>query len=182
MIRFDYAGMRDNPGRRIISTIFGPRLRLSVGALGCSIAVVAAAWFFETDRLTRLDIEAATLHAQLREAAMVDARMQRLQDVLARLRAADAEIDAARRHAVASTNLVARIGNDLPARTWLTSFSVAPDGTVAIDGRSGRLAEIGTTLTALPGGRRTTTQLLSISASGRSRRVLDFTLSSKELR
>ena len=76
-----------------------------------------------------------------------------------------------------TTNAIARIGNDLPPQTWLTAIGATPAGDWTIGGRSTRVSEIGTMLRrvqALDAGAAAT--LVSIAATGRSGRILDFVI------
>jgi hypothetical protein len=93
------------------------------------------------------------------------------------LRALHAGVAAARREALAATNTIARIGNDLPPQTWLTGVGSTPNGTWTIDGRSTRVGEIGTMLRRVQRiDDGATARLVSIAATGRTGRVLDFVI------
>jgi hypothetical protein len=96
---------------------------------------------------------------------------------IARMRTIQAAVGAARRDVLIATNTIARIGNDLPPATWLTSVGSTPAGAWTIGGRSTRVDEIGTMLRRVQGiDKRATVRLVSIAATGRSGRVLDFVI------
>jgi hypothetical protein len=93
------------------------------------------------------------------------------------MRAIRAAVSAARRDVLVATNTIARIGNDLPPATWLTSLGSTPSGAWTIGGRSTRVDEIGTMLRRVQGiDQHATVRLMSIAATGRSHRVLDFVI------
>jgi hypothetical protein len=153
------------------------RLRLPAAFAGAAVLIVLATWSLETRRLAVLDGDLRRLQQQVRAAAFDDARAARLVAEVVRLRATATRVAGARRDVLVTTNAIARIGNELPPQTWLTDVGATPAGDWTIGGRSTRVAEIGTMLRrvqALDAGASAT--LVSIAATGRSGRILDFVI------
>lgn len=152
-------------------------LRLPAALTAAAALIVLATWSFETQRLALLDGDLNRLRQQVGAAARDDARAQRANAEVARLRATAERVAAARRDVLLTTNAVAQIGNQLPPQTWLTGVGATPAGDWTIGGRSTRVDEIGTMLRrvqALDAGASAT--LVSIAATGRSGRILDFVI------
>jgi hypothetical protein len=157
------------------------RLRLPAALVLAAVFIVLATWSFETRRVALLDDDLHRLQQQERAAAVDDARAERLIAEVARLRAAAERVAAARHDVLAATNAIARIGNELPPQTWLTAVGATPAGDWTIGGRSTRVDEIGTMLRrvqALDAGASAT--LVSVAATGRSGRILDFVIGWKQ--
>ncbi len=178
MIRFNYHQSRYERLLGATPTALATgRLRVPLAAIGAALFAVTAAWWVQTQRVAALDAELAVLHVRVHAAGADDRRAQRLTAEVTRLRALSAGIAAARREALAATNTIARIGNDLPPQTWLTALGSTPAGAWTIGGRSTRVAEIGTLLRRIQsldaGG---TAHLISIAATGRSGHILDFAI------
>jgi Tfp pilus assembly protein PilN len=153
------------------------RVRLPVAVVGAALLIVAAAWSIDAHRLGVLDGELTALQLRAHAAEADDARAQRLMTAVARLRAIDERIALARRDVFMATNTIARIGNGLPPQTWLTSLGSTPAGDWTIGGRSTRVDEIGTMLRRVQGlDRNASARLVSIAATGRAGRVLDFVI------
>jgi hypothetical protein len=153
------------------------QLRLPIAALGAALLAVTAGWSLETQRIAALDTELAGLQLRVQATAAGDARAQRLTAEVARLRAIQDGIAAARRDVLQTTNTIAQIGNELPPQTWLTGVGATPTGSWTIGGRSTRVDEIGTMLRRVQGiDRSATARLVSIAATGRSGRILDFVI------
>lgn len=152
-------------------------IRLALAAIAASLTFVTAGWSFELGRLAKLDDELRVVRLQAREAGTVERRSQRAQTRLQQLRALGDGVMLARREALVASNAVARIGNALPPNTWLTNLQAASAGTWTIAGRTTRVAEVGATLRALQRlDGNAVARLVSVSATGRSGRVLDFVI------
>jgi hypothetical protein len=159
------------------TSVLSARLRSPLAMIGAALLIVATAWSIDTHRLAALDGELTDLHARTLAAEAGATRANRLANAVARLRAIDERISVARRDAITATNAVARIGNDLPPQTWLTNLASTPSGEWTIGGRSTRVDEIGTMLRRVQNiDRNATARLVSIAATGRSGRILDFVI------
>ena len=178
MIRFNY---HQSAYERVFgetpTALLTGRLRVPLAAIGAALLTVAATWSVQSHRVSALDDELAALHLRVQAANADSLRAQRLTADVSRLRALCAGIAVARREALAATNTIARIGNDLPPQTWLTAVGSTPAGAWTIGGRSTRVAEIGTMLRRVQnlddGG---TARLVSIAATGRNGHILDFVI------
>lgn len=178
MIRFNY----DRPPyERFLAglplTALAAQLRVPMASLGAALLVVAATWSFETHRIAALDGELSRLDLRVQALAADEVRAKHLTAAVARLRAIQGGIATARRDVLETTNTIALIGNELPAQTWLTGVGSTPAGDWTIGGRSTHVDEIGTMLRRVQGiDRSATTHLVSISATGRAGRILDFVI------
>jgi hypothetical protein len=176
--RFDYVPARFEPLRAAFGAGRRPAgIRLAAGVVGASLIFVTAMWSFEEHRLTQLADELNALQTQARFARIAMHRARRLRTTLLRLRDIDTTIALARQEAIATTNVVSRIGNSLPSGTWLTGVQAATTGGWTIAGRSKQIADVGATLGAiehLDGG--AATHLVSVAATGRASRILDFVI------
>lgn len=153
------------------------QLRVPLASIGAALLVVAAAWSFDTHRIAALDAELSQLQLRVQETAADDARAGRLTAAVAHLRALGNGIAAARRDVLETTNTIARIGNELPPQTWLTGVGSTPAGGWTIGGRSTHVDEIGTMLRRVQGiDPNASARLLSIAATGRAGRILDFVI------
>ena len=153
------------------------RLRAPMAAVGAALLVVTATWTFQTQRVAGLDDELAALRLRVHAASADGVRAEGLKTSVVRLRAVRDGIAGARREALAATNTIARIGNGLPPQTWLTGVGATPAGTWTIDGRSTRVAEIGTMLRRIQGlDAGGTARLVSIAATGRAGHILEFVI------
>jgi hypothetical protein len=152
-------------------------VRVPLLAIGLALLGVAAAWSFEMHRAAVLQAELSALQLRVQAAAGEERRARNLTSSVARLRTIGNAVSAARRDVLIATNTIARIGNDLPPATWLTSVGSTPAGAWTIGGRSTRVDEIGTMLRRVQGiDRRASVRLVSIAATGRNGRVLDFVI------
>ena len=113
-----------------------------LGALGILTAV-------ELSRLGTVEDQLAALHARAAAGAQAETAVVRLTAEVARLHSTSEAIERTRRDALLRANDLVRIGNLLPAQTWLTAVREDRAGTWSIEGRSTRLIEIGATLGAL---------------------------------
>jgi hypothetical protein len=153
------------------------RLRAPMAVIGAALLSVAATWSIETHRAAVLGDELTGLHARLQAAAANQTHAEHLTSSVARLRAIVERVALARRDVLVATNTIATIGNDLPPQTWLTSVGSTPTGDWTIGGRSTRVDEIGTMLRRVQGiDRNATARLVSIAATGRGARVMDFVI------
>jgi hypothetical protein len=177
LTRFDYLRARFRHGAAPWGVgRVGAHAGAAAGVVVASLLLFAAAWTFDAQRLRGLndDLEAAQLH--VRATAGAARRALDLQAALERLRALDMRVALAQREAIDTTNAVARIGNDLPSQTWLTSVQALPGGGWSIAGRSTRIAEIGSALETIQlADGSGATHLVSASAGGRHR-TLDFVI------
>jgi hypothetical protein len=153
------------------------RLRFPVAVAGAAVCALALTSSIELQRLSRLDRELALLQTRVHAGQAQTQRATWLIAANATARRDDERIRSARREAIASTNAIARLGNALPSRTWLTNIQSTPAGTWTIAGRSDRVAEIGTTLrTIAQFDPHATAQLVSISAGGPAGTLLNFVI------
>jgi hypothetical protein len=152
-------------------------LRTPLAVIGAALLTVAATGSIETHRAAGLEAELTSLQDRVHAAAANQTRAERLTVNVARLRTIAERITVARRDVLVTTNTIASIGNGLPPQTWLTSVASTPAGDWTIGGRSTRVDEIGTMLRRVQGiDRGTTARLVSIAATGRAARVLDFVI------
>jgi Tfp pilus assembly protein PilN len=152
-------------------------LRVPLLLMGFAFLGVAATWTYEVHRAALLQNELSALQLRIRAAASDERRARSLMTGVARMRSIRTAISAARRDVLVATNTIARIGNDLPPATWLTSVGSTPAGAWTIGGRSTRVDEIGTMLRRVQGiDQHAAVRLVSIAATGRSGRVLDFVI------
>ncbi|HEV8022439.1 MAG TPA: hypothetical protein VGP41_14285, partial [Candidatus Lustribacter sp.] len=153
------------------------RLRLPAALVLAAALIVLATWSFETRRIALLDGDLHRLQQQVRALSFDDARAERLIAEVGRLRTGAERVAAARHDVLVTTNTIAQIGNALPPQTWLTAVGATPAGDWTIGGRSTRVDEIGTMLRrvqALDAAASAT--LVSVAATGRSGRILDFVI------
>ena len=104
----------------------------------------------ERTQLARIHFAAAAIGDA--QEALAPQRRGDLRQERWRLRAAkpaDGIQRKARRAALLAINDLAMLGNRLPPQTWLTRVHAGRDGTWAIEGRAGRIPEVGTTLAGL---------------------------------
>jgi hypothetical protein len=178
LIRFNY---HQSPYERLFgdapAALLTDRLRIPLATIGAALLTVTATWSIQSHRVAGLENELNALQLGVRAASADELRAERLTASVARLRALRAGVAAARREALAATNTIALIGNDLPPQTWLTEVGSTPNGAWTIDGRSTRVGEIGTMLRRVQSiDDGATARLVSIAATGRTGRVLDFVI------
>ncbi len=178
MIRFNYLQPAHERWRAALPSVtLAGTVRIPLLLLGCACLGFAATWTLEVHRAALLQDQLSALQLRVHAAAGNESRARNLMTAVARLRTIRAAVSAARRDVVVATNTIARIGNDLPPATWLTSVGSTPAGAWTIGGRSTHVDEIGTMLRRVQGiDQRATVRLVSIAASGRSGRVLDFVI------
>jgi hypothetical protein len=153
------------------------RMRVPLATIGAALLAVTATWSIESARVAGFERELAALQSRVSSASPDALRGERLIAAVTRLRALRAGVSEARRQALAATNTIAQLGNELPSRTWLTGVGSTPAGTWIIDGRSTRVGEIGTMLRRIASiDNGAAARLISIAATGRSRRILDFAI------
>jgi hypothetical protein len=152
-------------------------LRVPLLLIGVAFLSVTAIWSFERHRAGMLEDQLSGLQSRLHAAANDERHARTLMTTIARLRTIGAAVSAAHRDVLVATNTIARIGNDLPPETWLTSVGATPAGAWTIGGRSTRVEEIGTMLRRVQAiDQHATVRLVSIAATGRSGRILDFVI------
>lgn len=178
MKRFNYA---QSPFERLFEGaplgMFAEWMRVPMAVIGAAVLALASTWLIETHRLAVLDADLSALQRRVQAASSDRIRAERLTATVSRLQAMSAGIAAARRAALAATNTIAQIGNGLPEQTWLTGIGATPAGTWTIGGRSARVGEIGTMLRRIESIDKTAaTRLISIAATGRRGRILDFVI------
>jgi hypothetical protein len=153
------------------------RMRFPMAIIGAAVLALASTWSIETHRVADLDVQLAALALRVQAANGDRIAAERLAATVARLEATNAGLAAARREALAATNTIAQIGNGLPEETWLTGVGATPAGAWTIGGRSTRVNEIGTMLRRIQSIDKTAaTRLVSIAATGRTGRILDFVI------
>ncbi len=184
MTRYDY---RQSRFERLIGRrphlIIDDALRTALLAFTVALCLVGAGAFVEAHRLASLDVDLATLDARLVDARRADARLDRMQRVIANERALRDAVLAARREGALAADTIAGIGNVLPPQTWLTSIRNDRSGGWSIAGRSTQLEEVGGTLVAVARVQASTTpHLVSITAASRHAAVLDFLIASEAAR
>lgn len=178
MIRFNY---HQTSYERLLGGVdlarVASQLRVPIATLGAALLAVAGTWTFEMHRIAVLDGELASLRLRAQAAAVDVHRAERLNASVTRLQAVRARIAAARREVIVATNTIAQIGNALPPQTWLTEVGSNPSGTWTIGGRSTQVDEIGTMLRRVQElDRNAAARIVSIAATGRGGRVLDFVI------
>jgi hypothetical protein len=178
VIRFNY---HQSPYERFFADattrMLTARLRVPMAALGAVLLAVTGMWSIETHRVVALEDELRNLRMHVEAANGDRVRAEQLMARVARLRALNSGIAVARREAIAATNTIAKIGNGLPAQTWLTGVGAAPGGAWTIDGRSTSVSEIGIMLRRVQSiDEGAATRLVSIAATGHAGRVLDFVI------
>jgi hypothetical protein len=153
------------------------RLRIPLATIGAALIAVTATSSIQTHRVAALESELTAIRSAIHAAGAGEIRAERLTADVARLRALQTGILTARREALATTNTIAEIGNGLPPQTWLTGVGSSPGGAWTIDGRSTHVGEIGTMLRRVQSiDAAATARLVSIAATGRTGRVLDFVI------
>ena len=178
MIRFNYL---QPPHERwcagVPAAALAGSLRLPLVLIGLAFLSIAATWTFETHRIGMLEDQLSGLQSRIRTAANDERRARNLMTNVARLRTIRSAVSAAHRDVLVATNTIARIGNDLPPATWLTSVGSTSAGAWTIGGRSTRVEEIGTMLRRVQAiDQHASVRLVSIAATGRSGRILDVVI------
>ena len=177
MNRFNYHPTRVERVRMALPAVLLGHIRFPLALAGSAIFLVAAAWSFETQRLHALEGQVAATELRVHAAAAGAHVAERLSATVVRLRAMHDRITAARRDVLVATNTIAEIGNELPAQTWLTNVGASTAGTWTIGGRSTHVDEIGAMLRRVQGlDPAAPVRLVSIAATGRAGRVLDFVI------
>lgn len=178
MIRFNYLQPAHERWSASIPAItLASSVRVPLLLIGLALLGLAATWTFEVHRAEMLQEDLSGLQLRVRAAASDERLARNLMTSVARMRTIRAAVSAARRDVFVATNTIARIGNALPPATWLTSVGSTPAGAWTIGGRSTRVDEIGTMLRRVQGiDQRATVRLVSIAATGRTGRVLDFVI------
>ena len=152
-------------------------LRGPLAIAGAAVVLFAGAWSVEAQRIAQLDRDLDALNIRVRAAKPAAERANAVIAATARAQTDDARVLAALREAVISTNTIARLGNALPPRTWLTNVQSNPAGAWTLAGRSDRVGAIGTTLRAIQQfDARARARLVSISATGRAGELLNFVI------
>ena len=157
--------------------VIDARVRTSLAVLAAALLVVVIAAAAEQRRLAVLDGELTALRDRVAVAALIDTRDERVRATVLQERRVRTAVLAARRDSTLAANTIARIGNQLPPQTWLTSVQNDRTGAWSVAGRSTEIAEIGTTLAAI--GRlapASSPRLVSIASSGNRGRMLDFVI------
>lgn len=153
------------------------RLRVPLALAGAALLALPATWTIEAGRLAALDAELTAIQSRVAAESSDRARAEHIAARVERLRKMRVLLALARRDGLAATNAIANIGNGLPAQTWLTALGATPSGSWTIAGRSTRVDEIGTMLRRVQSiDAAASARLISVAASGRTGRVLDFTI------
>lgn len=127
-----------------------PSLRIPLIALGAAMTLVALLWTVQTARLRAADHDGTVYANRLVAADTAVARVRVLERDVARLRSLSDRVAQMRRSGDAQASEIAALGNRLPDGVWLTSLR-ADHGVIALEGRSARLAAVGTAMDALAG-------------------------------
>ncbi len=176
MTRYNYRQSRFERvvGRRPDMAI-DRNMRSPIIAIGAALLLTAVVYGVEWQRVAVLDAELSALQDRIATAKQADIRVDTLGRSVAELRAIRTAVAGSRRDTVIVTNTIARIGNGLPAQTWLTSVQPGRSGTWSIAGRSTRIDQIGSTLASIGElDHAATARLVSINAAGKTGTMLDF--------
>ena len=150
-------------------------MRSPLIAIGAALLLTAVAYGVEWQRVAVLDAELSILQDRITIAKQADIRVDMLGQSVAQLRDVRTAVAGLRRDTIVVTNTIARIGNELPSETWLTSVQPGRTGTWSIVGRSTRVDQIGATLASIGElDHAATARLVSINAAGKTGRLLDF--------
>jgi Tfp pilus assembly protein PilN len=149
----------------------------SLIAVGGALLLLAAVAAIERARVVALDGDLAMLDERLAQAQHADANARRLDAAVSAQHELAVAVAQAHVQTIVATNTIVRVGNRLPAQTWLTTVHAEPTGSWSIGGRSTRLDEVATTLRAVAAlDPAATTRLVAVTASGAHLGVLDFTI------
>jgi hypothetical protein len=154
-----------------------PGLRAPAAIVAATLAAIAVTVAVEFERIGALDRAAVILQARVTASAASAARASAIDAQRERMQRIETAIAQAHRETLASLNDLALLGNRLPAQTWLTGIRADRDGTWSVEGRSGRVPEVGTTLAGVqriePAGR---VRLLSLAGPAERARAIHFSL------
>jgi Tfp pilus assembly protein PilN len=125
-----------------------PALRLPLVALAAAIGLVVLLFAVQAERLRSVQREGAAFDRRLSALDADVARVHVVERDVLRLRGLTDRISRIRRSGDVRANEIAALGNRLPAGVWLTSLR-ADRGVLALEGRSERLASVGTAMDAL---------------------------------
>lgn len=159
-----------------------PALRAPAAIVAAALAAIAVTAAVELERIRALDRAVVVLNARAAESAQDAARFAALDARVTGLRRIENEIVEAHRRTLAGLSDLALLGNLLPAQVWLTRIRADRDGTWAIEGRSGRVPEVGATLAGVariaPAAR---VRLLSLAGPAEHARAIRFVLAWERL-
>ena len=127
-----------------------PALRIPLLALGAAMVLVALLWTVQTTRLRAAERDGTVYANRLAAADAAAARVRVLEHDVAQLRALSGRVAQIRRSGDAQASEIAALGNRLPNDVSLTLLRADP-GVLALEGRSARLAGVGTAMDALAG-------------------------------
>jgi Tfp pilus assembly protein PilN len=127
-----------------------PALRIPVIALAAAMTLVAVLWTVQTARLRAAERDGTAYANRLAAVNAAVARVRVLERDVAQLRSLSDRVVEIRRSGDAQASKIAALGNRLPGGVWLTSVR-ADRGALALEGRSARLAAVGTAMDALAG-------------------------------
>jgi Tfp pilus assembly protein PilN len=133
---------------------FTPRITIPRAMRGplvaflCSLALIGILAGVQQARLSRAIDEMQGLTQRLAREDSAARRVDALDAEVRRLRAIDTEVERIVRSGSEDASAIAAIGNEIPAGAWLSSIRRERDG-YALEGRSHRVAAVGTTLAAL---------------------------------
>jgi hypothetical protein len=178
MRRYNYA---PSPLARVLGAaterVTLPALRAPAAIVAAAFAALALTVAVDLQRLTMLDRATTVMHERADQTAADAARLAATEAELDRLRRTSSALAETRRTAIVRLNDLALLGNHLPAQTWLTRVRADRDGSWGIEGRSGRIPDVGMTIAGLqriePGAH---IRLLSLAGAGGRAHVLRFAL------
>jgi Tfp pilus assembly protein PilN len=125
-----------------------PALRIPLAALVAALTLVALLWTVQMTRLRAAEREGIVYADRLAAIDAAVARVRAIEHEVAQLRALSERVVQIRRSGDAGASEIAALGNRLPDGVWLTSLR-AERGALALEGRSVRLAAVGTAMDAL---------------------------------
>jgi Tfp pilus assembly protein PilN len=131
-----------------LPTTLAPALRAPLAVLACSLALAAALWGVQHARIGALEHDGAEYERRLAAAQSGLVRVRAVERDVVRLRALDARVAEIRRSGALRASEIAALGNRLERDVWLTSLRT-DRATLALEGRSARLAAVGTTIANL---------------------------------
>jgi Tfp pilus assembly protein PilN len=125
-----------------------PELRAPLAVLGCALALVVLLAAVQHERLRAVAAEGARYADQLGVAETRAARATAAERDVARIRTIAARLDALRSLGAERTAEIVRLGDALPAESWLTSLR-ADAAALTLEGRGARLSAVARTMADL---------------------------------
>lgn len=116
--------------RRMREFTIPPRLRAGAFAVGAATGIAAAAWAIESYRLADAELVASRYHAQYEQSALAVAQAKLVFTNVAQLEQSADRVRRIQISGARTAKTVAQIGNNIPARAWVTSESVDERGII----------------------------------------------------